>query len=381
MKPRTLLVVALLSLFGIGLAWALRSRPAAATGGSGEYAAPELRDRVNDVARIEIETADQAFHFRRDGDAWVCEERSDHPVETSEVRKLLMGLRDLELRERKTARPERLGELQLALDTEEASRRGRVVRLWFDGEDEPAVTLVVGRTRWTPSRGTYVRRGGEDQAWFADGEVRLPTTPEQWMDTEIVNLNPADVARVHVERDGESLTIERDSADGDWRLVEQPDDRELVEHPPFATLGNLLGYLNFEGVARADDARFQRDPDFTAFVETFDGRRVDLRGWVDEDGAVWVALSAPEDVSGLDDWRERWDGWVFRIPQWKAESLTIDWSKWLAPEGGEDAAEAGDTAPSGTVVDEGEPVEPVVESAGAETPREPQEGTGDDGRR
>lgn len=367
MNPRTLRIFALLAVAALALAWWLSQRggPSTTEAAAGDDFLPGFGARINDVAVVEVDDGKEPIRFEKRDAGWVDPNHGGYPVKSAELTRLLLGLRALEKREAKTARPERHGELQLALDGE-GETRGKLVRLWVSGEEAPAWEIVIGQAKWSPVRGVYARMAGEDQCWFVAGELSLPYQATAWLEKEIVNVNQQDVARIVLVRGEESFTISRPDDATPWALAELPEGRALKEFAPFGSLANVLGYLNFEDVVTASDERFARGPDAVAEFGFFNGGTIRLEGWrvgEGDEAEFWVRLAStapttepppppPEDgVEGpqegprgplattLADWEAKWQGWVYKLPSYKATTLQQGLDDWLEPLAEEPAAE------------------------------------------
>jgi hypothetical protein len=386
MNPRTLRIFAVLAVIGLAVAWwaAGRGAPSSTETGAGEAFLPDFSARVNDVAALEIDDGVTPVRFEKRGVTWVDPARGGYPVQSEQIKRLLLGLRALEKREAKTARPERHAELKLAT-AGTADERGKVLKLWVAGQEAPAWELVIGESKWTPVRGVYARMAGDDQCWFVSGELDLPYQATAWLDKEVANANQQDVARIVLVRGEENFTITRPDDATPWALAELPEGRALKEFSPFGSLANVLGYLNFDDVAPASDERFARGPDAVAEFGFFHGGSIRLEGWKVGEGEtpeLWVRLaSAPPTVEAppeppaedgvegpqagprgpsaatLSQWEAKWQGWVYKLPAHKATALLQDLDDWLEPLPEEPAAEDGtpaEAAPEDGVHEDGD---------------------------
>lgn len=357
MNPRTLRIFAVVAVLALLVAWWAGRDPAPADGDAGGAFLPDLKQRINDVARIEIDDGEEPVRYERRGAQWVDLGRGGYPAKADEIKRLLLGLYALEKREAKTARPERHAELQLAA-AGEAEGRGKVVRLFLAGEEAPAWEIVAGQAKYSPVRGIYARLAGEDQCWFLSGELPLPYQATAWLDKEVANVNQADVRSILLVRGEEQYAISRAGAEAPWALAELPEGRNLKEFAPFGSLANVLGFLNFEDVAPASEERFARGPDLAAEFGFAHGGSIRLEGWKfgEEDAPeVWVRLvsAAPAepaagatgdgaagdgaaDAGGptaatLAQWEAKWQGWAYQLPQWKGSALLQGLEDWLEP--------------------------------------------------
>lgn len=366
MKPRTLTILALLAVLALGLAWRKSSAAAPAADAPGGPFLDGFAARVNEVVRLELDDGKEPVAFEKRDAGWVDPARGGYPVKKDELNRLLIGLRGLEKREAKTSRPERHSELQLALDGEESEGRGKLLRVFLAGQEQPAWQIVVGQSKWTPVRGQYMRLLDDPQCWFVGGELALPYQPTAWLDKEVANVNQQDLSRIVLVRGPESFTITRPDDATPWALAEVPEGRALKEFAPFGTLANLLGYLNFDDVAPAADERFARGPDVVGEFGCFNGSSIRVEGWKLGEGEtpeLWVRLAstppaaaepaaptepaAAEGESGaeavpapelrgpsattLGEWESKWQGWAYKLPDYKGKALLQGLDDWLEP--------------------------------------------------
>lgn len=347
---------------------------------------PDLMARINDVAALALEGPEADFALRFDGERWVVPDLADFPADFDKVKKTLIGLAELRTIEEKTADPERYGALGLAApDAEEGG--GTWVRL-HDGDDGTVAALMVGN----PGRGgadqVYVRRVGEAETWLARGELDLGDTPNAWVDTMILRLEPDRVRRVVITHaDGEVVEMVRETRDSEsFDLVNMPEDATLRSPLTLDNVGRSLAFVRFDDVAAASAGPAPDEADSTAVFETFDGTTITVtqqkRGedetWARFDAAFDPAAAVPEpagdgeaedadadtdtdtgappeeaeaaeeeapfdpaeDTAGI---VERTADWAFRIPDFKAEQFAMRMDRLVErPSDEDESGEAGD---------------------------------------
>ena len=343
---------------------------------------PDLMARINDVAALALEGPEADFALRFDGERWVVPDLADFPADFDKVKKTLIGLAELRTVEEKTADPERYGALGLAApDAEEGG--GTWVRL-RDGDDGTVAALMVGN----PGRGgadqVYVRRDGEAATWLARGELDLGDTPNAWVDTMIVRLEPDRVRRVVITHaDGEVVEMVRETRDAEsFDLVNMPEDATLRSPLTLDNVGRSLAFVRFDEVAAASAGPAPGEAESTAVFETFDGAKVTVtqrkhgedETWARFDAAWDPAAAVPEPAgdgeteeadAGTDAAPgeaeaaaeeapfdpaehtagivERTADWAFRIPDFKAEQFAMRMDRLVErPSDEDESGEAGD---------------------------------------
>lgn len=314
---------------------------------------PELSERINDVARIEIGGADGAFTLVRDGEAWSVAERGDYPAEAEKVRKAVFALAELRLAEARTRLPERYERIHVRdVDTEGA--RGMRVRL-TDGGGEVLADAIIGQTALASSGlvdgGVYLRKPDEEQAWLAAGKVEFENRIKYWIDPAVVDIKSDRVRRVTVNHpDGETVVVSKaDPADGEFRLHGIPDGREVKSTFARDSIPAFVDGLEMDDIRPADDPDLDWSETTEAVFETFDGLtlRVTLTR-AGADGEGWMRLHAgaaepDETEAGAEDDPEpaveaetingRVGGWAYKVPGWKAGDLRQRMADLTQPKG------------------------------------------------
>jgi molybdopterin-binding protein len=243
---------------------------------------PDLRENINDVARIEMQDSTAKLTLEQKGEgSWVLVEKSSYPVKFSSVRDLVVKLSDLELVEKKTANPELYSRIQVEDVTEEGAQ-SKLVTL-FDKDGKEMGSAILGKANF--GQGTrsengdqFVRKPGEKQSWLAKGNVSLMVNERNWLDTDIVNLENDRVEKVVIEHpEGEKIVASRtDKAVQDFTLETMPEGRDLRSASVTRSLSGLLRSVRFDEVMPKAEAPLEGEP-VVAIVDTFNGLRVNSR--------------------------------------------------------------------------------------------------------
>ena len=167
MRTKSFTILLLLTIIAMGgAAWSVveRDRATASTAPPPSLF-PDLLGRVNDIARINVQTPKLAFTIEKipgkDGadDVWGIKERDGYPVKFETIKQAVVGIASMRMLEAKTAKPEL--HARLFLKTPKDGGRGTTIAL-ADGSGETIAAIVVGKTKNPPSKTEdgihYVRR-------------------------------------------------------------------------------------------------------------------------------------------------------------------------------------------------------------------------------
>lgn len=336
MSPRSFAILALATAASVGLAiHAVADRDAPVrVQTAGEPLFPGLLDRLNEVREVRIATPEGKLTVQSANQGWTLAEKSGYPVDPAKVRELALALANLQLLESKTADSERLKRLELEEPGGEGAKSRRVELVGAEGA--PLAAAVIGKG--SPSLygggrgGVYVRRGGENQSWLAAGEIDLPTDALALLDSEVVDVPEAQVARVVVQPPGApAATLSRASAEAEFTTdAALPEGRKL-DPVKVESLSGALAGLTMSDVRPAAELTFGPDARRLRF-ETFAGGAVDVTMTVVGEGDAaehWLTLAATgklaeseaEPAEPQADHGKRLDGWAFKVPSYMADRL------------------------------------------------------------
>ena len=296
MTPRLFLALAAITVITtVAAVFAVLSQPAVTTLRLvDEPAFPALRENPDAVAKITLTTPEGTITLVREtGDRWAALERYGYPVDRKQVRDLVVALADMRLIERKTAQPERYDRLQVEPpDAEDA--QSRLVRL-ESAEGTVLAEAIIGKQRYrltgTEPSGTYLRRPDEAQSWLASGGVQIEQAAARWLDAEIVDIAPAAIRRIEIERAGEpGYVAAREEQGGELRLVDLADDEALKEDADLGRLAGALSSVQFEDIKPREQLTWPAQQ-HSARIETFDGLELTVR-LAQIDGEHWATFDA-----------------------------------------------------------------------------------------
>lgn len=277
----------------------LSRKPVAQTAQAAGEVLPGLADRVNDVTRISLSGPGQKpIATLEKGDArWTLKEKGGYPADAGKVREFLLKLSQARLVEAKTTNEQRYAEIGVG-DIAAADAKGVLVAL--DGLPQPA-QLIVGIMN-PRSDATYVRRAGDKQSWLAKGSLVPDKITTNWLDKSVADIAAARVREVVWSRpDGKSARLfKNEPADTHYVLAELPKGRELASDFAANTQATVLAGLNFDDVIAAAEAAPPADGKvYRATFTSFDGVVVDVTGWK-KDEKFYAQLAARKDAALFD---------------------------------------------------------------------------------
>lgn len=314
---------------------------------------PALQQAMEDVASIHVETKSAAFNVVRDEKKhWILPDKSKYPADFNTVRKTVLGLAELDLVERRTARSDWHDKLGLKLP--KSGGEGTLVT-FKDAKGEELASLVVGSSVEGASAGgeqaVYVRRPNDAQTYVARGTFAPPTNEAQWLDKAFVELARDRVKSAEMTPfKGRAYGVTRAKPeDEDFRLVQPLPSGRMLRTPGEPNgIGNALLGISFDDVMPAPELDFTGAAHATYL--TFDGLRLNLR-LIEKDNEFWMTVDAfadpglapstapastalkPDIAKEVKELNEALAGWAFRIPRYKGALLTAPLDDLLVPAG------------------------------------------------
>jgi uncharacterized protein DUF4340 len=341
----------LVAVLALGGAWMVYqgqsgSNPEQVSDPSQAWFLADFRDQVNQVQRLQLRKGDQTLSVHREGAAWLADDYSNYPLRFEKVREFLLQLASLKNAQRKTSDPGRHAELDLLGPGEAA---GAHLQVWSDGA-EPTLDLIVGRNKWRPKPGVYLRYSNQDQCWLVEGQFNPQADAKLWMDRQVITLNAAEIASIKISGDAEYQISRPDASTPLTLNVEALEGRSFKEGNPYTALLNSLSWANFDSVEAATAERYQSDPDRVIRWTSFAGAAISMQIWKVEDGACWIRITktpAADAAAEAADSDPDLSAWAFQFPASKATIWFQGLDDWLAPVEAE-SENSGDQAPAET---------------------------------
>lgn len=288
---------------------------------------PSLATDAGKVATIELRQGGNTLTLEKTGTGWGLKDRGGYPAQGEKVRTLFIKLAEAELIEIKTRRADRYSLIELE-DPAAKDAKSRLVRL-SDDKGGVIAEVVLGKKRWDAfgagKGGIYVRKPADAQAWLANTEIEAPVAVKDWVKASVFETDAAKISRLTIEIPGEEpLKVERDTAkdakDTKPRIVGLPEGKKLKDASAAEAIMRGAGSIDME-----DMRKLESTPAGASLVkiEAEGGLLVTLR--LRKDGDVqWLSIAATgegEAKAKADEIAKRTQGWEFKIPAAKADTL------------------------------------------------------------
>lgn len=271
---------------------------------------PELLDRVNEVARIEIKAKDAQVVLVKKGEGWVVENRGGYPADFEKVKATVVTVAEMEVLEPKTSNRELYPRLGVeALDVEGSGSKRLTLS---DAKGDALASLIAGKPSSGRRSGTFVRPPNKAQALLVSGQLHVDANPIEWMDRAVMDIPSERVSEVLIEVPGKPrIRIHKsDSKARDYILDAVPKGEKLKSQVAVNALASALQQLHFEDVSPRADFTLPEAHTVTT-VRTFDGLQAVIKGAVVEERTramleikydAEAAAKAPS--GGVDDTKE-----------------------------------------------------------------------------
>lgn len=266
---------------------------------------PDLKDRVNDAARVAIKGYDGEVVLERVKDKWGISGRGQYPANFVAIKTLLVGLAQAEMIEYKTDNPDLYFKLGLAgIAVEGSSSREIEVQ---DEAGDPLAFLIVGdQQRLGGGRALpayYARLPEEPRSLLVQGELRASVEVRDWLEEMILNIASDRIREIKIWNTYENVHIFRDSEEEtDFQLAEIPEGMKLKAQLTLNRMGTILEEFRIDDVVAGDEFEFSEEGTAKTEIRTFDGLLIRGRAEQREEKAhVAFAFSATEPFSAGGD--------------------------------------------------------------------------------
>ena len=290
---------------------------------------PKLAASGQDLGKLVISGPSSKTTLVKQADGtWVVEELGNYPAKIDLINRLYLDLSTLSLLERRSAKAE--NQAAMGLDAPGNGGAGIEIKA-LDKSGAELAGIIQGKVKDPSANGTpatlFVRRSGEDQAWFARSNLQASAMPGEWVDKFIMSILGNRLSLVELRPNGpDPVVLRRDKPDSpDINLVDVPKGRKQ-DSAQVSALSQALNALTFESVKPKADA----DMTGAALVRyrLFEGPVIDVRV-KRADGKTYAAFAAGSKEGMSDaamkevaDINARTSPFVYVLPAYKADVMT-----------------------------------------------------------
>lgn len=336
-------ILAIVTLLFVVAAWFSVNQRAAETMVVKAPLYPELANKIQDVARVEIKNnEDSVLLVEKDGQ-WVLENRGGYPAFFNRIKPLVMDLSKLEIREAKTANPELFSRLQLDDVTTEKSKSKQVNLL--DAEGNALASLIVGKERVNRTDGStdslYVRKAEESQSYLVKGKLMFSADPADWLENSLINLSSDRLESITIAHGGGKTVqiIRDDNTAENYQIQNLPEGFRVKSQTTMNSMAAAVEELRFDNVNNSSEFKWPTET-LTTTYKTFDGLVAKIKT-ASVEGKTWASFSfefigeaapAIEPKEGeiipltvskqVELLNAKTKGWVYALPPYKAKMMT-----------------------------------------------------------
>ncbi len=289
---------------------------------------PTLTDQANDVTKVIVTTNKEKVIVEKGKAGWIMKSKDGYPVNIGAVRRIVAGLASLRTIERMTDQPKNYSKLEVE-DVTKKDARSKIVAL-EDGKGKSLGKVIIGKLELITSHanvpGLYIRRPGEKSSWRAEGEIIVPSSPENWLVGQIIDIKKQDIKKVTFRDEGEkgkTFSVQRAAADKPFALAPKPKKGALKKDVANG-LTDLLSGVELQDVRKKGKVQFTANIRKVT-VETLDGLvvKLDVLKLMDKYWAniqVEAAVGSKGDVAKrAQEINKRVQDWTYEIIDWKGD--------------------------------------------------------------
>jgi hypothetical protein len=194
---------------------------------------------------------------------WRVPSYYDFPADFTKITALIGNLTDAKVERLVTSSAERIARLEFK-DTK--------IDL-LDSADKELWSVTLGKTP-DAGGGRFVRFGTEQKAFLATLNAWLDTEPKNWANTELLNLQADDIAKIEMPfAEGGPITVSRAKKDAEW-IADKTPAGQKVKADKISSVLSSLGSVRFTDTNDLTDEKFvAAKANARAFMlTTFDGK-------------------------------------------------------------------------------------------------------------
>ena len=266
MSNRSLLILSFITLVIIIAASVSSQKRAPQTVVETALLFPDLKNQINTVAQLGIESADGTVTISKQSDTWQIVESGNYPARFDKIKQTVLALAEMKILSAKTSNPSLFSELGVE-DTTAENSASRLLTL-KDTSGNALAAVIIGTSSGS---GTYVRKQGANETWLASGTLDIANAVTGWIEQNLLNIADDRIFDTRIEHpDGSVLSVNRAKGDKDFTVLDVPTGKEAKSGYFVNQIGTILSKLMIENVKVREGFTFP-DTATKTTVRTYDG--------------------------------------------------------------------------------------------------------------
>jgi hypothetical protein len=283
---------------------------------------PELQSDINDIDRIVLDKNDQRISLYKQSDTWRVSEVDGFFADTNKVANLLLDLRKLTLKEKKTKNPENFAKLSLA---DSGINAATFIKLYKGALEISNISIGKEAQR---NQGTYVRKNSENQTWLSEGLFNVKLEAKSWILKTIIDIDISAVKSIKFSpTNSVGFTLNKlTPQDVEFIIENIPENKKLKTD---ANLNNLAGGLKNLTIDFALKLPEMTNELLTTKVEyqLFSGMIYTLDLY--NNGEKYQLKISQDNAEAGHTQGKILENWLFEIPEFKYNALHVTLSDYL----------------------------------------------------
>ena len=250
---------------------------------------------LNEIAEINIANFDGNFSIIRNEDNWYLPGLANFPVPLDKIKRVIVGVAQLETIEPKTKNPDLHGELGLN-EIDNNSNSANKVTLINNDKGEVA-SILIGNDSKFGKETRYARKPNNNQSWLVWRNFDVPQSQIDWLDETLFTVHRTRIADIVISHaDGHEVFIKRENYAEQYFKLQNLDDDTLPINPYVGNqLGSALDNVALVDIRSKEDVSFT-DKATTIVYTTFDGLKIIIKN-ENIKGFNWVSFNASSDIN------------------------------------------------------------------------------------
>ena len=293
-----------------------------------------------EITRIEVGHGDDATKIVRQEGRFVVADKANYPADPKQLNDLITKCLDIKTTELYTDNAKNHEDLEVT-----DAKAKNVIKL-FKADDSLLAGVLVGKSVET-GQGTYVRLASADPVYLAESTPYFRSTALEYVNQEIVSVQQEDVNAVTVTTSEGTYTL-RGEKDGDGVVLDNLPAGRTLKESDAKSVFNALTSLRFDDVnTPAAVAGLSFDQQYVCRLDNTTtytlkmaqkGEKTYLMcdavyadttpvtkkpGQVESEEELKKKEAKLQAQEAAQKFTRRHKGWVYEVPDWKANYLTM----------------------------------------------------------